>query len=73
MSAARNWVNLLQVGLVHCCEQAFSLLAASADQTRRHRGDRHSSKQSGPWVGLTHGLGRDFSVFGGLGPLKQKY
>jgi len=23
--------------------------------------------QSCPWVGLTHGLGRDFSVFGGLG------
>ena len=67
MSAARNWVDLLQIGLVHCCEQAFSLLAASDDQTRRHRGDRHSSKQSGPWVGLTHGLGRDFSVFGGLG------
>jgi len=25
------------------------------------------SGQSCPWVGLTHGLGRDFSVFGGLG------
>ena len=25
------------------------------------------SEQCCPWVGLTHGLGRDFSVFGGLG------
>ena len=27
-----------------------------------------------PWVGLGWvALGRDFSVFGGLGPLQQKY
>ena len=26
-----------------------------------------ASDRSCPWVGLTYGLGRDFSVFGGLG------
>ena len=26
-----------------------------------------NAEQSCPWLGLTHGLGGDFSVFGGLG------